>query len=319
MKKNIFVIAAALTMCMAANSQEVMKVELKNGTVATYPVEDINRFYFEGAEQEEKLADFCDVEIEDEVVLNTSAVFKLSYERGVDHVIVGFLTEAQALQFTEEEILTRMLNGGGTRHDKAINHIKLDNLKEGTNYVFAYVGFNALDKRGHFYMHPFTTSVVADLLAKKMIATVTNFDYDSNFFYYTVEADASLVGEYYVLPEVGNDLTFTEGNMAAIGMAWKELMEEDEEMAGQHYFGDDFRESRPNGENSLRVMTWATDDEWELAGYIYEFIGKTTAGARVIHPEAKNEPKPTISAFSMDELLSQLRKSVKLYRVSKKQ
>ena len=47
MKKYMITIVAAMALGLAANSQEVMKVELKNGQVTTFPVEDINRFYIE--------------------------------------------------------------------------------------------------------------------------------------------------------------------------------------------------------------------------------------------------------------------------------
>ena len=59
---------AALALCSVANSQEVMKLELKNGQVVTYPVENISRFYFEGEQpQQPQLAENCELGIADEV------------------------------------------------------------------------------------------------------------------------------------------------------------------------------------------------------------------------------------------------------------
>ena len=318
MKKNIITIAASLVLCLAANSQDVMKVELKNGQVATFPVENINRFYFEGAQQEE-LADDCEIEIEDEVVLTTCAAFEFSYDNGIEYVYAGYFTAREVRELTNDQIVTMLTGGGGIRLDKSDTMFGNSNLTEGCDYVLAYIGYNAQGKRGQLYLHPYTTSVLTDIQAMKLIAQVTNVTYDSNNFYFTVEADENLIGEYYIATEVGNDLTYMQENMAIFGLAWKGLMEIDEKRAGQHYFGDDFNEPRPNSENSLHVITWATDANWDLVGFIDESIWKTTADSRSMLPLRESVKLPNHSVFNKKQLIDQLNKSTNIYRVSKKQ
>ena len=307
---------AALALCCAANSQEVMKIELKDGRVRTYYVEDINRFYFEGGQQEE-LADDCEIEIEDEVVLTTCAAFELSYDYDVASAYAGYFTESEIHKYSEEQIVTMLKNGGGILLNKTQTEVNLPNLQEGNKYVFIYVGFNAQGKRGQLYMHPFTTSVLADLQAKKGIAEVKSVKYDDDYFYFTVEADEVLVGEYYLSTKVGNNLTPYGQSLALLGLRWKDAMDEDEEKAGQNYFGKDFRSARPNGENSLQILIWSTDANFDLVGYIFEDMWHTNATSREQAPSKADGEQHIIKAYSKQELKDMLGSSMKFYRVRK--
>ena len=311
MKTIILTVMALVAITSMALAQEQLVIETTYGYQRTFDVKDISRIYFTTAEE---IADDCEIDIEDEVVLTTCAAFEFSYDDGIEYVYAGYFTAEQARSYTDDQIVA-MLKAGGNRLGKQDTMFGNNNLQEGTDYVLAYVGFNAQDKRGQLYMHPYKTSVLADIQAKKHIANVTDVKYNDSYFFFTVEADEVLVGEYYMMTEVGNDLTLTQQNMALIGLAWKKLMDQDEKAAGQHFFGDDFSEARPNGENSLRVVTWATDSDWDLVGFIFEGIWNISPATRSMQRVAKQATLPNYSCYNKQQLLEQLRQSVKIYRV----
>ena len=302
MKKNILMLAV-LAVCGMSYAQEKMKVELKNGNVVSYNVEDVNRFYFV-TEEEKDYADYCEVEIEDETVMTTDAIFELDYDIDVDYARFLFFKASEVRQLSEEQIVELVKSHSASGQiEKDKNLLYKDNLEEGGQYACVLLGFNADNSHGAPVIHYFQTKVSA----VEPIVNVVNARYDTDYFYFDTEIDDDKVLEYYMLTEVGNDLESIQESAAIFGYAWKLKIEEDEKMAGQNYIGKSFTEPRTNGANTLLVVTWARDNEVEFSGVIRENRIKTNPSSR--QQVANRSIKAThdgTKTFAKAELLSRL-------------
>lgn len=296
MKKYMITIVAAMVLGLAANSQEVMKVEMKNGQVTTFPVENINRFYFEGAQQQEELASNCEISIVDEVVFNKSAALKLNYGSAIEYVIWGWATPSQIAQLTDEQIVQAIIQGGGLSAPISRPYIEVGFPNEGTDYVILYYGINAEKKRGQLYRYYLTSTVAANEL-KAEVTSVKRFD---DNFQVTINIDKSKVMKYFAVMEAGgDDLEFF--NSALLALYSKELIN-----AQQNIYTESRTASYPrnNGEERLWIATWACDYSGKWSGYLYQDIFQMRNGSQTMKAvPVKSNDKITIRAYSEEELL----------------
>ena len=301
MKKLFITMLVMLTTCVWGQTQEKMKVELKNGNVVSYNVEEINRFYFT-TEEEEKYADYCEVEVEDETVMTTDAIFEFDYDIDVEFVRYLFFKANDIRQLSDKQIVELIKNNSiSGQMDKDQNLLLNERLEEGTEYALACIGINDEGKNGAPMIHYFRTKVASE----ELIVNVVNTKCDDNYFYYDTEIDDEKVLEYYLITEAGNNLEQTSESPAIIGYAWKQKIKENEEEAGQNYIGESFKSQRTNGFNSLRIWTWARDFELEFSGVIRENLLSinNTSRRRSIEKPTKTSQNE-VRTFSKEELLS---------------
>lgn len=299
MKKYMITIMAAMALCLAANSQEVMKVELKNGQVATFPVEDINRFYFEGAQQQEELAPNCEISIVDELVMTNTAAFELQYGNAVDRVFVGW-TKAEGLEELSDNEIIELLVRYGESIGKDNNYAIFGGLDEGTDIVFTYVAFNSAGKHGQLYCHRFTTKMAANEL-KAVVNPI--IEYNDQYFTLQIQKSSSNILDYFVWVQVGNDFQPLSINIAEAGLkVLKKSIEEGTYDA--HYYDDQYvLLPRPNGENSFRIFTWARDLNGNLSGVLETKMGTVSGNTRQIQSLISSDSKPTAKYHSKEELM----------------
>ena len=248
------------------------------------------------------LADDCDIELADEVIMTNHAAFEFDYDDEVEYAYAGYFKAQNVTGCTDDQIVD-MLKVGGSRLEKTDNMFGNSNLEENSSYVLAYVGFNAEGERGNLYLHPYKTKVAAE----QITADVTKVQYDSQNFYYTIDIDDDKVLEYYALTDVGDNLQPFAGNVATLGLVWKQLIEQNEEKAGQHYTGDTFAAARPNGEKSLLVSTWARDYDLEFSGVISQGIWNIQSGAPKKNAKIKY---PNRSKGNKQVLMERVRKAM---------
>lgn len=278
MKKYMITIVAAMALGLAANSQEVMKVELKNGQVTTFPVEDINRFYFEGAQQQEELAPNCEISIVDEVILNDQFAIEFSYGTGVDHILYTAMKTSDALKYSKD-ILVVYLQQYGKSYSG--NDICIYGIDEGEDVTVFYMGINAQGKRGYLYQRNFTTKISAN----EPVIEVTSAMYNDNYFNIHIESDKSKISKYYVSAEFGNDLKKYE-DISRVALNWKRNIETEGSLAQQQCYSDskDFILPR-DGANQIKLLVWACDYQGDLSGVIYQEIFSASNASRIVVPQ----------------------------------
>lgn len=310
MRKCFIMMLAALAACTWGYAQEKMKVELKDGSVVSYDVENVSRFYFV-TEEKAAYADYCDVEIEDETVMTNDAVFELDY--GIDVAYTRFLffnSASDVRQLSDEQIVELVKThsaSGQMETDK--NLLLKESLEEGVEYAVAIVGFNAEYAHGAPLVHYFKTKVADE----QPIVNVVNGRCDNDHFYFDTEIDDSKVLEYFLLTEVGNNLEQIRESPAVLGHVWKSKIEEDEKAAGQNYIGKSFSIPRTNGANTLQVVTWACDHELEFSGVIMENRFSTDSSSRRhLARRTAGSSQNGVTTLSKEELLSRFSGSMGL-------
>lgn len=293
MKKHVITMMAALALGLAASGQEVMKLELNNGQVVTYPVENINRFYFEGAKQQEELAKNCEVGIADEVILTNGIAYELDLGSDVKEVLFGWSDEGLE-EYSDQQIINRMKTVGKIASDK---YIFFDNLQEDKdNYIF-YTGLNASGQRGPLYRRYVKTKKVSEEVEVDIEEPMW---YDNQYFYVNLNIKGGDVYDYYAIADVENDIEPIE-SLSVLALLWKQSILQGTETA--YYVSKPFSQPRPNGENSIRIFTWARDVNKEFSGIITGkiFSINSNVKAQKAHwNQPSNEPK--LGSISEEEM-----------------
>ena len=295
MKNSVITMLAALALSLSANAQEVMKVELKNGQVATYNVEDISRFYFEGAKQQDELATDCKISIVDEVVMTNAVAFELGYDSGIEKAYCGYMQASQAKTYSDEQLLALLINNG-TVMTKDKTTIAYNIQQEGTDFVFLYIGFNSGGKHGSLYQHHFTTKVAAN----ELTINISESQYDSQKFYYKVNLSNEAKG-FIAIAEAGNDLEPISINPAAFGISWKQSIAKGE-VSGQLHYSGDYEHLRPNGENSLLIISWVVDYNDNYSGIIMQNRLSTKSNNQQAAPLVIGAKAPPVMTYSKEEI-----------------
>ena len=284
---------AALALGLAASGQEVMKLELNNGQVVTYPVENINRFYFEGAKQQEELAKNCEVGIADEVILTNGIAFELALGSDVKEVL--FCWSGEGLEeYSDQQIIYGMKTVGKITSDK---YICFDNLQEGKdNYIF-YTGLNESGQRGPLYRRYVKTKKASEEL---VVDIEDPMRYDNQYFYVNLNLKGGDVYDYYAISDVENDIEPIE-SLSELALIWKKSILLGTQTA--YYVSGQFLQPRPNGENSIRFFTWPRDVNKEFSGIITGKIFRINSNVKAQKAhwnQPSNEPK--LGSISEEEM-----------------
>lgn len=280
---------AAQALCCVANSQEVMKLELKNGQVVTYPVESISRFYFEGEQSQEQLAENCEMSIADEVVLNTSAALKLNLGSAVERIYFGQTAHTDLTPYSDELLCQSILQTGKTT-PKSNPYVFADGFEEGKEYVYLIFGVNAQGKRGPLYKYHFTTAVAAN----EPQAVVTGVKPETDRYRITVEVDKAKVKDYYISAAASEDMEFLP--TALFGL----ILKSDLNNMNMYENSETVYLTRNSSTEKVMTFAWAHGWDSKLSGYIDYRIWYSTSNARMLVPKEK-PAEPVIRFFSEEE------------------
>lgn len=281
---------AVLALSLSANAQEVMKVELKNGQVTTYNVEDISRFYFEGTKQQEELATDCKISIVDEVVLNNEFAIEFGYDTGIENVFYTILKTDEASKYTDDVLASYLIQNGDIL-PKTAKSIWVYNVDEGMDITVLYLGMNAQGKRGNLYKRNITTKIAAN----EPLAEIIYGNATDETMSFRIEIDNSKVSKYYLSVEVGDDLE-RYSQLARLGLTWKKNMSIEGSTAQQQCYtiSRDFTVQRPNGEKRIKILTWACDRNGNLSGIISQRVGELQQNSRSLFPVDNSHEEPNM-------------------------
>lgn len=304
MKKCFITMLVALAASTWGFAQEKLKVELKNGNVVSYNVEDVNRFYFVTEEEEEQLAANCEITLLDELALTTQFAMEVKYGSAVEYTLIrAYRPEANADQANDADIVADLL-ANGSRIENTTTVITGGDMPEGLDLTIVCVAYNAQGQRGPLFRHHLTTHKSDE----ELLAPVTSCKYNNENFFYTIEIDDSKVLRYYLLEELGSDLELM--NNAALGLMWKQAMAEDNTHKGEYYSGRSFTTNRPNGEPQIYLATWAVDFNEKFSGNIFADLYSVSASSARVESSAarrKGNMNQTIEAFNKYELRNLLK------------
>lgn len=314
MKKRLFFALAVMVSCTISYAQEKMKIEMKDGSVVSYDVENVSRFYFTTESGEEQLAKNCEITLLDELALTTQFALDVKYGSEVEYVLTNvYEPEANVDEAVDADLVADLI-AGGNRVEKNTTVLTGSEMPEGMDLTIVLVAFNAQGQRGPLYRHHLTTHKSDE----EPLAPVTSCQYNNESFFYTIEIDDSKVLKYYLAQEVGRDLTRI--NDAALGMSWRRLLA-NETQKPEYYTGRTFTADRPNGEPQLYLATWAVDFDGNYSDNIFSgfyHVEDGDARKKGIYNNSSTvrrnaSKRMTLTAYNKDELMK-LVKGIK-YRV----
>lgn len=303
MKKCFATMLVVLTACTWGFAQEKLKIELKDGNVVSYNVEDVNRFYFV-TEEGEQLAANCEITLLDELALTTEFALEVEYGSAVEYILIrAYRPEANADQANDADLFADLL-ANGIRIEKATTVITGGDMPEGEDLTIVCTAYNAQGQHGPLFRYHVTTHKND----RELLAPITSCKYNDENFFYTVEIDDNKVLRYYLLEELGSGMELI--NKAALGLGWKQAMAEDDTHKGEYYSGRSFTTNRPNGEPQLYLATWAVDFNEKLSGNIFAdlyYVSDSSVRVKSSAARRNGSMVQTINAFSKVELQNLIR------------
>lgn len=303
MKKLFITMLVMMTTCVWGQTQEKMKVELKNGNVVSYNVEDINRFYFVTEEQEEQLANNCEITLLDELALTTQFALEMKYGSAVEYLLINVYTPDANIDQAADADLAFDLKTNGSRIEKSTTIITGGDMPEGMDLTIVCAAYNAQGQRGPLFRHHLTTHKSDE----ELLAPVTSCKFNDANFFYTIEIDDSKVLRYYLFEDVGSGMELM--NNAALGLIWRQGIAEDTHK-GEYYSGKSFTVSRPNGEPQLYLATWAVDFQEKFSGNIFAdlyYVPEASARGESLAVRKISSQMQKINAFHKEELLKRIK------------
>ena len=301
MKKNIIFTIMMLATALTGNAQEKMNLLMKDGSVVSYHVDNIQSFYFTDAGQKSQVVENCGITINDELALTDKFALDLTYEPGIEYMMVGvYLPENYSDSMSDDELLKGLL-AEGYRIEKSTTVVTASNMREGTTLMVVYTGFNSQGQHGPVYRHQLQTHVQAD----EPKAVVTSCKCSDTEFLYEIEMDADKAQSYYLFAEISNN--WEPMHTAAFGMLWRQAIAATP-TKGLYSTGNTFTKQRPNGEKQLFVATWALDNNSQLSGYIFDDLYSTSepASARSLM-EAYLIGRKNIVAYNKEKLMTAIK------------
>lgn len=208
----------------------------------------------------------CEVTIDDQVILNTSATFRLKFGSNASYMYGGFLS-ASAAGWNDNKIVEVLENSAEAMNCKNGMTLTADNLNEKTSYIQCFVAYDAKGNRGEVIRIPFTTASSKNAPA----AYISDVSYSDDYWYWSTSISAT-ASEYYMVAYTG-DLALL---MAALEPSDLAMMIKDSVNDLVSYVnGTNWRRERNSGEMDILITTWAKrDNVW--SGYLDIFWGHLT-------------------------------------------
>ncbi|MDE7409708.1 MAG: BACON domain-containing protein [Muribaculaceae bacterium] len=195
----------------------------------------------------------CEVIISDEVILNTSATFRVNFGSKASYFFAGYFPASSA-GWSDNKIVEELENSATPMNVENDTDLTADELDESTTYIQCFVAYNEKGKRGEVIRRTFKTPSSKDA----PMAYISDVSYSSTKWYWSTKIGAT-AQEYYMLV-YGGDTAFLYGNFLApsdIAMIFKDKVKN----LTSYVNSQDWNVDREAEEMDLLICTWAQRDK----------------------------------------------------------
>lgn len=195
----------------------------------------------------------CEVIIADEVILNTSATFRVKFGSKASYFYAAYFPASSA-GWSDNKIVEELEMSGTPMNVEDDADLTADELDESTTYIQCFVAYNEKGKRGEVVRRTFRTPSSKDA----PMAYISDVSYSSTQWYWSTKIGAT-AQEYYMLV-YGGDIAFLYGIYLApsdIAMIFKDKVND----LTSYVNSQDWNVIREAGEMDLLICTWAQRDK----------------------------------------------------------
>lgn len=250
----------------------------------------------------------CEVMISDEVILNTSATFRLKFGSKASFLYAGYFPVSSA-GWSDDKLVSEMENNSTAMNAKDGLELTADELDEATDYIQCFVAYTENGKRGEVIRKKFTTPSSKN--APKAI--ITDMGYDSDFWYWSTKIGAT-AQEYYMLIYTGeiawNYLLYLAPS--DIGMIFKDKIQD----LTSYVNSQDWYCSRDSGEEDLLICTWAQRDKiWSsVLNMSYKYASEDNSNAKPVKSIKKKSSAKGVCTPHYPEQTSEFSKHFRIVK-----
>lgn len=197
----------------------------------------------------------CEVIISDEVILNTSATFRLNFGSKASWMYGGYFPASSA-GWSDDKIISELVNNHDAMNVKADMYLTDYDLDPSTTYIQCFVSYTDEGKRGEVIRHKFTTPSSKDA----PIASIEEVKYSSDYWYWVTKI-GGIADEYYTVYWTGDDAYYVRYSWApsTIGMFFKEMLKENNLISFRN--NEEWKEPRKPDDDRIFIATWAQRDK----------------------------------------------------------
>ena len=195
----------------------------------------------------------CEVMITDEVILNTSATFRVKFGSKASYFYAAYFPASSA-GWSDNRIVEELENYGTPMNVEDYTDLTAEELDESTTYIQCFVAYNEKGKRGEVLRKSFKTPSSKDA----PMAYISDVSYSSTKWYWSTKIGAT-AQEYYMLV-YGGDTAFLYVTYLApsdIAMIFKEKAND----LTSYVNSQEWNVNREVGEMDLLICTWAQRDK----------------------------------------------------------
>lgn len=195
----------------------------------------------------------CEVMITDEVILNTSATFRVKFGSKASYFYAAYFPASSA-GWSDNRIVEELENYGTPMNVEDYTDLTAEKLDESTTYIQCFVAYNEKGKRGEVLRKSFKTPSSKDA----PMAYISDVSYSSTKWYWSTKIGAT-AQEYYMLV-YGGDTAFLYGLYLApsdIAMIFKDKAHD----LTSYVNSQEWNVTRDPGERELLICTWAQRDK----------------------------------------------------------
>lgn len=195
----------------------------------------------------------CEVTITDEVILNTSATFRVNFGSKASYFYAAYFPASSA-GWSDNKIVEELEISGTPMNVEDDTDLTADELDESTTYIQCFVAYNEKGKRGEVVRRTFKTPSSKDA----PMAYITDVSYSSTEWLWSTKIGAT-AQEYFMLVYGGNT-AFLYGLFLApsdMGMIFKDKVND----LTSYVNSQDWSVARESEEMDLLICTWAQRDK----------------------------------------------------------
>lgn len=195
----------------------------------------------------------CEVYVTDEVILNTSATFRVRFGSKASYFYAAYFPVSSA-GWSDNKIVDELEKSGTPMTVENDIDLTADDLYESTSYIQCFVAYNEKGKRGEVVRRNFSTPSSRNA----PMAYIEDVTYSSTRWYWSTKIGAT-AQEYYMLV-YGGTTAFLYANLltpSEIGMIFKEKIND----LTSYVNSQEWEVIRYADEMDLLICTWAQRDK----------------------------------------------------------
>ncbi len=217
----------------------------------------------------------CEVIVSDEVILDTSATFRVKFGSKASYLYAGYFPVSSA-GWSDDKLVAEMENNSKAMNAKDGLDLTADDLTESTDYIQCFVAYTENGKRGEVIRKKFTTPSSKN--APQAFINDVGYTSSSWFWSTTIGATAQ---EYYMMAYTGTTALMSAMFLAPsdFGMLFKDKLSD----LTSYVNSQEWSMSRTEGEMDLLICTWAQRDKiWSgVLNVFYGSINEEKINAKV--------------------------------------